>query len=294
MRMNFVFSEVAAGLRRNLTMTIAMIMTTAISLGFFGAGLLVANQIGEMKTLYYDKLEVSIYLSDGITPQQQEAVSTQLDASPEVASFQYLNKAEAYDRFKRLFRGNPQLVAQASPEDLPATFLVRMKDPERYTVLAQQFPGGKAGVDQVQGQSEVLDRIFSLFNGIRNAAIALALLQALAALLLISNTIQVAAFNRRVETGIMRLVGASRWYTQLPFVLEAALAGLAGAVLAIAGLFAAKFLFVDKTLAEPIRSGIVPPIDVGTILMISPYVAGVGVLLASIAAYVTLRLYVRL
>jgi len=293
MRMNFVLSEVAAGLRRNLTMTIAMIMTTAISLGFFGAGLLVANQISDMKELYYDKLEVSIYLKDDINAKQQKSVSSQLEASPEVASYQFLTKEQAYERFKRLFRGNPNLVAQATPEDLPATYLVRMKDPERYTVLAQQFDR-TAGIDQVQGQSEVLDRIFSLFNGIRNGAIVLALLQALAALLLISNTIQVAAFNRRVETGIMRLVGASRWYTQLPFVLEAALAGLAGALLAVVGLFGVKYLFVDKTLAEPIRSGIVPPLDVGTILAITPYVAGVGVLLASVAAYVTLRLYVRL
>jgi cell division transport system permease protein len=293
MRMNFVLTEVAAGLRRNLTMTIAMIMTTAISLGFFGAGLLVANQISDMKELYYDKLEVSIYLKDDINAKQQKSVTSQLEASPEVASYQFLTKEQAYERFKRLFRGNPNLVAQATPEDLPATYLVRMKDPERYTVLAQQFHR-TAGIDQVQGQSEVLDRIFSLFNGIRNGAIVLALLQALAALLLISNTIQVAAFNRRVETGIMRLVGASRWYTQLPFVLEAALAGLAGALLAVAGLFGVKYLFVDKTLAEPIRSGIVPPLDVGTILAITPYVAGVGVLLASVAAYVTLRLYVRL
>jgi cell division transport system permease protein len=294
MRMNFVFTEVGAGLRRNLTMTIAMIMTTAISLAFFGAGLLVAKQIGDMKELYYDKLEVSIYLQDDVTPAQREAVDGQLASSPEVESFQFLDKAQAFERFKELFKGNPQLIEQATEEDLPATYLVRMKDPERYTVLAQQFPSGENGVDQVQGQSEVLDRIFSLFNGIRNAAIALALLQALAALLLISNTIQVAAFNRRVETGIMRLVGASRWYTQLPFVLEAALAGLAGAVLALGGLIAAKFLFVDKTLAEPIRSGIVPAIDMGTILAISPFVVGVGVLLASVAAYVTLRLYVRL
>ena len=294
MRLNFVFTEVAAGLRRNLTMTIAMIMTTAISLAFFGAGLLVANQIGDMKELYFDKLEVSIYLKDDATPVQREAITSQLNASPEIASFDYLDKKAAYERFKKLFKGNPQLISQATADDLPATYLVRMKDPERYTILAQQFPNGKNGVDQVQGQSEVLDRIFSLFNGVRNAAIALALLQALAALLLISNTIQVAAFNRRVETGIMRLVGASRWYTQLPFVLEAALAGLAGAVLALLGLVAAKFLFVDKTLAEPIRSGIVPPIDLGSILAISPYVAGVGVILASVAAYVTLRLYVRL
>ena len=294
MRLNFVFTEVAAGLRRNLTMTIAMIMTTAISLAFFGAGLLVANQIGDMKTLYLDKLEVSIYMQDDATAAQNAALASALKASPEVVNVSYLDKAAAFERFKKLFKGNPQLVSQATADDLPATYLVKMKDPERYTVLAQQFPSGKNGVEEVQGQSEVLDRIFSLFNGIRNAAIALALLQALAALLLISNTIQVAAFNRRVETGIMRLVGASRWYTQLPFVLEAALAGLAGAVLALGGLIGAKYLFVDKTLAEPIRSGIVPPIDLGTILAISPYVAGVGVALASIAAYVTLRLYVRL
>ena len=88
MRMNFVLSEVAAGLRRNLTMTIAMIMTTAISLGFFGAGLLVANQIGEMKDLYYDKLEVSIYLVDNVTDPQKAAITSQLKASPEVASYQ--------------------------------------------------------------------------------------------------------------------------------------------------------------------------------------------------------------
>jgi cell division transport system permease protein len=294
MRLNFVFSEVAAGLRRNLTMTIAMIMTTAISLAFFGAGLLVANQIEDMKDLYYDKLEVSIYLQDTASGPQREAIQAQLDSSPEVADWQFLTKEKAYERFQELFKNNPQLLANTTQDDLPATYLVRMKDPERYTVLAQQFPAGKGGVDQVQGQSEVLDRIFSLFNGVRNAAIALALLQALAALLLISNTIQVAAFNRRVETGIMRLVGASRWYTQLPFVLEAALAGLAGAVLALGGLIAAKFLFVDKTLAEPIRSGIVPGIDLGDVLAISPFVAGVGVILASVAAYVTLRLYVRL
>ena len=293
MRMNFVLSEVAAGLRRNLTMTIAMVLTTAISLGFFGIALLVAHQVSEMKELYYDKLEVSIYLKDDIKPAQRESLDSQLAASPEVEGFQYLTKEQAFERFKKLFAGNPQLVAQARPEDLPATYLVRMKDPERYTVLSQQF--GKApGVDQVQGQSEVLDRLFSSFNLVRNGAIVLAVLQALAALLLISNMIQVAAFNRRVVTGIMRLVGASRWYTQLPFMLEAAVAGLAGAALAVIGLFGLKYLLFDNAFAGPIKSGIITPLDVSTVLMVSPWVGLVGVGLASIAAYVTLRLYVRL
>jgi cell division transport system permease protein len=293
MRMTFVLSEVAAGLRRNLTMTIAMILTTGISLGFFGAALLGANQIGEMKDLYYDKLEVSIYLKDDVTEPQRRTVETELTSSPEVQSYEYLDKEAAFERFKRLFRGNPELIRAATPDDVPATYLVRMKDPERYTVLAQQFTG-TAGIDSVQGQSEVLDRLFSIFGLVRNGAIVLAVLQAVAALLLISNTIQVAAFNRRVETGIMRLVGASRWYTQLPFMLEAAVAGLAGALLAVAGLFGLKYLLWDRALAEPVRSGIVPPLDIGAILVVSPIVALVGVLLATIAAYVTLRLYVRL
>jgi cell division transport system permease protein len=293
MRLNFVFTEVAAGLRRNLTMTIAMIMTTAISLAFFGAGLLVANQIGDMKTLYLDKLEVSVYLQDEATPAQVKTLDTQLKASPEVENVTYLDKAAAFARFKKLFAGNPALVNQASPDDLPATYLVKMKDPERYTVLAQQFPKGKNGVEEVQGQSEVLDRIFSLFNGIRNAAIALALLQALAALLLISNTIQVAAFNRRVETGIMRLVGASRWYTQLPFVLEAALAGLAGAIVGWLTLLGAKFLLVDKLLDSGTFVGVIPTWDMLSMINILGIMVLVGIALASVAGWFTLRFQIK-
>jgi cell division transport system permease protein len=293
MRANFVLSEVATGLRRNLAMTVAMIITTAISLCFFGAGLLVAQQIGEMRDLYYDKLQVSIYLKDDITAQQQTALRRQLEESPEVIAAEFVTKEQAYERFKKLFRSDRNLINQTTAADLPATFVVKLKNPERYTVISQQF-NGAPGVYQVQGQSEALDRIFSGFNGIRNAAIAIALIQALASLLLISNTIQVAAFHRRVETGIMRLVGASRWYTQLPFMLEAAVAGLAGALLGIGLLIVGKILFLDRTLGEPIRAGIIPEIGLDSILMISPWVAVAGVALASTAAYVTLRLYVRL
>jgi cell division transport system permease protein len=293
MRANFVLSEVATGLRRNLAMTVAMIITTAISLCFFGAGLLVAKQIGEMRSLYYDKLQVSIYLKDNISAQQKDALQRQLDDSPEVVGSEFVTKEQAYERFKKLFRTDQNLVNQTTPADLPATFLVKLKNPERYTVISQQFTGAP-GVDQVQGQSEALDRIFSGFNGIRDAAIVIAMIQALASLLLISNTIQVAAFHRRTETGIMRLVGASRWYTQLPFMLEAAVAGLVGAMLGVTLLILGKVLFLDKTLGEPIRAGIIPDVSLSSIVMISPWVGLAGVTLASIAAYVTLRLYVRL
>jgi cell division transport system permease protein len=294
MRVNFVLSEVATGLRRNLTMTVAMILTTAISLGLMGTGLLIAGMITEMKQIYYDKVQVSIFLADGVTDQQRSAIETKLKSSPEVKSFIYESKAEAYARFKEQFSQQPELVQNTPQDALPESFRVELVNPERYQVIAQEFPNGKNGVDQVRDEGDFLNRLFSLLNGARNATIAVAVIQALAALLLISNTIQLAAFNRRNETNIMRLVGASRWYTQLPFILEAAVAGLIGAVLAVGGLVVTKLLFVDKTLAGPIKAGIIPPVDWSQIATISPIIAAAGVGLAGIAAYVTLRLYVRL
>jgi cell division transport system permease protein len=294
MRVNFVLSEVAAGLRRNLTMTVAMILTTGISLGLMGTGLLIANMIGDMRAIYYDKIQVSIYLAEGITDEQRNAIASTLDASPEVKNYIYESKADAYERFTQQFQEQPALIANTPEDALPESFRVELVNPQRYPVIAQEFPNGQNGVDEVRDEGDFLDRLFSLLNGARNGTIAVAVVQALAALLLISNTIQLAAFNRRNETNIMRLVGASRWYTQLPFILEAALAGLIGALLAIGGLVLTKVLFVDKTLAGPIKAGIIPPVDWSAIAAISPIIAAAGVGLAGVAAYVTLRLYVRL
>jgi cell division transport system permease protein len=294
MRVNFVLSEVATGLRRNLTMTVAMILTTAISLGLMGTGLLIAGMITEMKEIYYDKVQVSIFLADDVTDEQRTAIQQQLDDSPEVARVVYESKDEAYARFQQQFSQQPELVENTPADALPESFRVELVNPERYPVIAEQFPDGQNGVDQVRDEGDFLDRLFSLLNGARNATIAVAVVQALAALLLISNTIQLAAFNRRNETNIMRLVGASRWYTQLPFILEAAVAGLIGALLAIGGLVLTKVLFVDKTLAGPIKAGIIPAVDWADVALITPWIAGAGVGLAAVAAYVTLRLYVRL
>jgi cell division transport system permease protein len=294
MRVNFVLSEVANGLRRNLTMTVAMILTTAISLGLMGTGLLIAGMINEMKGIYYDKVQVSIFLSDDVTDEQRAAIETRLDESREVKAYIHETKEEAYARFKEQFSQQPELVENTPPDALPESFRVELKNPERYSVIAAEFPNGENGVDQVRDEGDFLDRLFSLLNGARNATLAVAVVQALAALLLISNTIQLAAFNRRNETNIMRLVGASRWYTQLPFILEAALAGLIGGLLAVGGLVLTKLMFVDKTLEGPIKAGIITGIDWDQIVLTGGIITAAGVGLAAIASYVTLRLYVRL
>lgn len=295
MRLRFVFSEVWSGLRRNLTMTIAMILTTAISLVMLGGALIIAHEITDMKKLYYDEIRVSIFLKDGITNAQRTGIQRELSSSPEVQNFVFETKAQAYVRFKELFKKQPGLVNGTPASYLPASFRVQLRNPERYPIVAQQFnPTGTPGVVSVVDDGAVLNKLFATLNGVRNGAIIIAVVQALAALLLIANTIQVAAFTRRAETGIMRLVGASRWYTQLPFIVEAAIAGLIGAALALGGLSLAKRLFIDRTFGGVIANGLLRPVAWSEILAVGPILGGVGVVLASIAAYFTLRLYVRL
>lgn len=299
MRASFVFSEVLTGLRRNVTMTIAMVLTTAISLGLLGGGLLVVRVIDKMQGLYYDKIETTVYLNHDVSqgdPTCSQAlckgVKESLEGNAAVESVVYENSVQAYDRFKKIFEAQPELVELARPESLPASMHVKLKDPTRANVIVQEY-SGQPGVDKVDDQGVFLDRFFAILNGVRDATFAVALVQAVAALLLISNTIQVSAFTRRTEVGIMRLVGATRWYTQLPFLLEAVVAGLVGAVLAIGGLVGAKFAFLDRVLAAPITSGIIPPIDTLDVLVVSPWLLLASVVISAVTGYATLRLYVR-
>ncbi|PRZ29018.1 cell division transport system permease protein [Antricoccus suffuscus] len=305
MRLKFILSEVAAGLRRNLTMTIAMILTTAISLGLLGAGLLIAREISAMKTIYYDKVQVSIFLTQDVTAEQKQGIEKELDklkSDGEVKNYFSESRDEAYKRFKKQFAAQPELVQNTPKEALPESYRVSLVNAERYDIIKKSFTEGKtadgqpkymAGVDTVRDEGQVLDRLFSVLNGLRNATIAIAAAGAIAALLLISNTVQLAAFTRRTETGIMRLVGASRWYTQVPFVIEAAVAGIFGAALAVGGLFVTKALLIERSFASMIKSGTIPPITAGDIWAVSPLMIAAGALLAAVTAWVTLRLYVR-
>lgn len=299
MRASFVFSEVVTGLRRNVTMTVAMILTTAISLGLLGGGLLVVNTIDRMEEDYYQRVETVVFLSADISANDPDCTSDtcanlrgELEASSGVQSVVFESREAAFERFKRIFEGQPELLALARPEALPASLRVTLSDPQRFDAIAQAFDG-RPGVDRVTDQGEYLAQLFRALGGLRNATFVIALIQAVAALMLISNTIQLSAFTRRTEVGIMRLTGASRWYTQLPFLLEALVAGLIGGMLAVAGLVVAKIAFIDRVLADVFEAAIVPRIGLADIFGVAPVLLLVGAGVAAVTGYVTLRLYVR-
>ncbi|BCN59936.1 permease-like cell division protein FtsX [Prescottella equi] len=300
MRASFIFSEVFTGLRRNISMTVAMILTTAISLGLFGGGLLVVQMADKTQQIFLDRVEVQLFLTEDISASDPDCaqdlcrgIRNDLENTAGVVAVQYLNQDDAVaDATDRVFKDNPELASLVSAESFPASFKVKMSDPDQFASINAEF-AVRPGIDSILNQRELVDRLFSVLGGIRNAAFAIAIVQAIAAIFLIANMVQVAALTRRTEVGIMRLVGATRWYTQLPFLLEAVVASLIGAGLAIVGLFTAKNLFIDDVLGEIYDANIVARISNSDVLLVSPFIVIVGAGMAAITAYIALRLYVR-
>jgi cell division transport system permease protein len=299
-RSDFVVREVATGLRRNVTMTIAMVLTTAISLALVGTGLLAVRTIDRTEELYSDRVEVQVALSQDVSAADADCgqsvcsvLRAVLEGLPQVEGVRFESQQQAYERYKQLFAGQ-SLADVVRPQSLPATLRVKLADQVAGAAAVRQAVVGQVGVRNVIDQREVVAKLFDFLGGIRNVTFALALVQAVAALLLISNTVQVSAFTRRTEVAVMRLVGATRWYTQLPFLIEAVLTGVAGALIAAVGLLAGKFLFIDRLLSGIVSNGVVPPIEVADVIWLAPILVMIGAGIAGVTGYVTLRLYVRL
>jgi cell division transport system permease protein len=302
-RTDFVLREVTTGLRRNVTMTAAMVLTTAISLLMVGTGLLAVKTIDATESIYSDRLEVRVALTQDVSVADSDCsqpicsgLLAVLENSPLVAGVEYENQEQAYLRFQELFAG--QSVADlARPQSLPATLRVKLVEQNGSTEAGasavEQAMEGQVGVRTVIDQRDVVAKLFDFLGGVRNVTFALALVQAIAALLLISNTVQVSAYTRRTEVGVMRLVGATRWYTQLPFLVEAVLTGVAGAVLAGVGLVVGKVAFIDSLLAGIAQNGVIPPVTLVDVLAVSAYLVPIGAVIAGVTGYVTLRLYVK-
>lgn len=299
MAVPFVASEVGQGLRRNLSMTLAMIITTAVALGMLGAGLLVAMTASASQAKYDYLNEFRVYVDRSISVEDPDCtaecgrIREQLQATPGVASVEYKNPQETYAEFVDLFSStDPVLVESTSPDALGSRFTLTLTDPTRAEAVARDL-AEVDGIEIVQGQGELVERVFSVLDGVRNAAFAIAVVQLLATVLLIANMTQIAAFTRRTALGIMRLVGASRWYTELPFVLEAVIAAVTGALLAVGGLLVAKNVFLDRVLAEAYRANLVERITTPDILLLAPGLVVAGAVVSALTAWITLRLTVR-
>ncbi len=286
----YIFHEAGLGLRRNMLMTVAVVLSVAVSLTLLGASMLVGAQVDRATDNWYGKIEVSIFLCDGrnceaITPEQRAALQQDLESDPLVKEVYFESKQQAYTQFRHMFRDQPDFVRSVSPEALPASFRVKLKDPKQFTAIFDKY-AARPGIEEVVDQRDVLKSFFAITDKFRLGARVVAFIQLVAASVLIANTVRVAAFARREQTAIMKLVGASNWYIRLPFVLEGVIAGLIGAVMAWLLLVGA----VPK-ITDSLQNNIpfMPFIGQAEALAVGPWLLLIGVLIAAGSSFVALH-----
>jgi cell division transport system permease protein len=290
MRLKYVLNEVLVGLWRNVTMTIAMIITMSVSLTMLGASVLLYLQVDQMKDYYYGEIEVSIFLRSDVTEAQRTAIDQAITSDPLVATKTYETREQAFERFRTLWADSPDFVKSIGPNSLPESFRVKLKDPEQYKTFADKMQGMQ-GIQDIIDQRALLEKVFKIFNAIQVMALIVAAVMALAALLLVGNTIQVAAYSKRREVAVMKLVGASNWFIQAPFVLEAVVAGLIGSIVAFILIVIGKFVVIDGSLSS--LTELLTPVSWSNVLLTLPLMAGVGGGVSAVTAWITLRFYLR-
>ncbi|MPV38532.1 permease-like cell division protein FtsX [Georgenia subflava] len=303
MRLRFVLSQTGQGLSRNLAMTISVILVTFVSLTFVGAAALLQVQIGNLKNDWYDRVEVSAFMcpQNSATPACAggEATAEQIDEigallesdamAPYVDEIYVESKEAAYEAFQEQMEDT--VWAQSlTVEQMQVSYRVKLVDPEQYQIVADELEG-RPGVEVVVDQREQLEPLFLILNRTTLLSVGLAGVMIVTAVLLITTTIRLSAMSRRRETGIMRLVGASNFFIQLPFMLEGAIAALIGAGLAVGGLFLGVKYLIEGWLAG--ETPWVQFVDTADVWSVAPFLVLAAIVLAGISSIVTLGRYTK-
>ena len=234
LNLDYVLRETASNFRRNITLTLATVITVTISLTLLGAALLFGDAVDNATVRWKDGVEFIVFMDPEISPELEAGIRRQLEDSPEVSGFSYIDKDEAYAEVQDLLGDSPELVEVITPERLPASFRVKPTDtlPERVDELAAVFRS-QPGVAKVVTASETIRAIEDLSSGLRQRVIIIAIVLLVVAAVLILNTIRMALFSRRRDIEVMKLVGATNWFIRVPFMFEGLIQGLIGGVISI-------------------------------------------------------------
>ena len=302
MQLRYVFSELGQGLRRNLSMHLAVILTLFVSLTLVGLGVLLNQQAVKAGDQWGNELQITVFLCRDndenpacpteVTDAQQQAIEKVVEENPEVASWYVESKQEAFAKVKELF--GPERFegpnAAATADDMAKSIWITLKDPDEYQGIVSAVRG-LDGVGSVRDQRQVVGPILRGIEAMQWGALAIASFLVVAALLLVANTIRLAALARRKEIGIMRLVGASTLYIALPFLLEALVTALIGVALTAGAIGAFMWFGVQRSLTDFV--GFIPWVGMSEYLYAMVVVGILGPVLTLVPTLVLTRKYLK-
>ncbi len=240
LRVDYIFKETGNNLVRNPSLTIATVLTVAVSLSLLGAALVIQRGVDGLNTRFKDDVEFIVWIKPDAASEQIEAVDRALADSPQVRDHRFVNTEETFTEFQDFWKDSPEVLAAVAPDQLPTSFRVVPVIPDLAVVqaLGAEFEG-LPGVRAVDYAGEYIKRLNDFTRVASNIMLGAALASAAASALLMYNSIRTALFARRREIEVMRLVGATNWFIRIPFMLEGMIQGVVGAgvsTLAVFGL----------------------------------------------------------
>ena len=231
-KFSYVLKNTLLNMRRTPLLVFATIIAVLVS-SFLVFTTLSARSIVENNTIRWQNgVHVVVFLDDRVTTTAHKQLEESLESYPEVRTVDYFSKLEAEEEFKVLFKDQPELLAEVDYEILPSSLRINLNDPSDYTLIIERLDGNPA-VKEIRSSGEAIERLLSLTDTLVISASAFALLIGFAAFILIINTLRIAAFSKKKEIRIMRLVGASSTYIRLPFIFEAVIESLIGTSIAV-------------------------------------------------------------
>ncbi len=245
LRLKYFAGEAVVNLKRNLFMTVAAISTVAVSLFLLGGVIVLGHIVSNVVGKWEGKVELNVFLRDDISDTQKATLDQAIKAMPEVASNTYDSKQQAYEEYKTMFAGSPTLITNVDPNALPASFRVKLHDPNKVDSVRSQLVG-RAGIDSVTYGGDAVKKLLRINALLRTISLVMTILLLTAATVLIANTIRLAIYARRREIGVMKLVGATNWFIRVPFIFEGVVEAVAGAMVAAGVIWLAKMLWLDR------------------------------------------------
>lgn len=230
-RAGYFIRETWINIRRNLTLTVAAILTVAVCVMLVGLGLMAhyasANALGR----WQGGVQFEVFLQPDISGDQIDAIGIELQTHPDIDRIEFFSQEQAYELLGGMFEDDPDLVNEVAPGDLPASYRVipREADGDLIESLAAQFRT-RPGVYSVETGRQQVDAIKEWFNSFRWIVVLMSIVLSVASVMLIFNSIRVAMFARRREIEVMKLVGATNSFIRFPFILEGMLHGLLGGI----------------------------------------------------------------
>ena len=283
-RIAYAFREMWASFRRNLTLTVAAILTSAIALLLVGTTFLIQRAFDNLLVQWRGDVEMIVFVRSDATPEQISLIDQTIKAAPtiiDVEELRYLDKTESYEEAKRIFVGDPVTLSLLTPDNIPSQFKVVpiTQDPELVRSLSEQYRS-LPGVQDVALAEDEFQVISTLSRFVRTVTLVMSLVLLVVAVGLIWNTIRTAMFARRREIEVMKLVGATNWFIRVPFMLEGLLHGLLGGIASCGGLWVLNSAWTNGV------AGFKPGTGISSLVVPSSYLTGVMLMILAIGALV--------